>query len=271
MAIGKRGPASDACSDCSDSPVELSADTKALLDLFLANKAEEERRFAVLEEAAQLRKMEVDVPLTVEELQELKDTPMVSVAEFKSTFGEDWQLSQFWYSEDYAYRLAKALHDQCTPETKIAFLCCPTAYVAFQHTKPLPNARLFEYDQRFAVLSPKQFVFYDLDDPEDIPEIYKGHFDFIIADPPFLNETTNRKLLRTLKTIVNPKGCKILLHTSTEMENNGTLAKVYTEPPFGPLKRTAFEPEHGQLANDFASWGNWEGAETFGKDYGDGA
>jgi EEF1A lysine methyltransferase 1 len=79
-------------------------------------------------------------------------------------------------------------------EVKVAFLCCPTAYVAFQHTSPLPgqrphpNARLFEYDQRFHVLNPTQYVFYDLDEPGDFPKEYNGWFDIVVADPPFLNE-----------------------------------------------------------------------------------
>ena len=92
------------------------------------------------------------------------------------------------YSEKSANSLAAHLHTLCTPTTQIAFLCCPTAFVAFQHHAPLPGARLLEYDQRFAVLSPRQFVPYDIDEPEDVPAALNGAIEIVVADPPFLNE-----------------------------------------------------------------------------------
>jgi len=76
----------------------------------------------------------------------------------------------------------------CTETTNIAFLCCPTAFVAFQHMKPLRTARLLEYDQRFSILSPRQFFPYDMNEPEVFPEELKGKVDIAVIDPPFLNE-----------------------------------------------------------------------------------
>lgn len=54
--------------------------------------------------------------------------------------------------------------------------------------KRLENVKLLEYDQRFAVLSPKQFIPYDIDEPEDVPESLLGKVEIAVADPPFLNE-----------------------------------------------------------------------------------
>lgn len=92
------------------------------------------------------------------------------------------------YTESFANRLAETLHSLCDSTTKIAFMCCPTAFVAFQHMKRLENALLLEFDQRFAVLSPKQFIPYDLDEPDIFPESLKGSVEFAVVDPPFLNE-----------------------------------------------------------------------------------
>ena len=92
------------------------------------------------------------------------------------------------YTETFANRLAETLHSQCDSTTKVVFMCCPTAFVAFQHKKRLDNAMLLEYDQRFAVLSPKQFVPYDLDEPDVFPESLKGSVEIAVVDPPFLNE-----------------------------------------------------------------------------------
>ena len=69
------------------------------------------------------------------------------------------------------------------------------------------------------------------------------------------------KLTTTLKHVMK-KDAKLLLLTSTSVQD--VLEKLYTEAPIGPLKRTSMVVEHGQLANDFASWGSWEGADKFG-------
>lgn len=69
-------------------------------------------------------------------------------------------------------------------------MCCPTAFVAFQHTNPLDGARLLEYDRRFNVLAPKKFIHYDLDEPDKFPEELRGAVDIVVTDPPFLNEVS---------------------------------------------------------------------------------
>lgn len=70
----------------------------------------------------------------------------------------------------------------------MAYLCCPTGFVAFQHTNPLRESRLLEFDRRFALLASKHFVHYDLDEPDKLPAELLGSVDIAIVDPPFLNE-----------------------------------------------------------------------------------
>jgi hypothetical protein len=157
-------------------------------------------------------------------------------------------------------------------------MCCPTAFVAFQHRKRLENTMLLEYDQRFAVLSPKQFIPYDLDEPDIFPESLRGSVELAVVDPPFLNEVnhtciflerlanfffakvTNRKVVQTLRQILHPTKGKLFLITSTSIED--ILYKLYDSPPLGPLKRTTMKIEHDKLVNDFALWGSWDGAKT---------
>jgi hypothetical protein len=97
-------------------------------------------------------------------------------------------LIQSRYSDSFATRIAEAIHAQCSVGSRVAFLCAPTAFVAFQNVKQSKEAYVFEVDQRFAVLSPRQYVFYDLDEPEAFPQRFRHYFDFVVADPPFLNE-----------------------------------------------------------------------------------
>lgn len=51
--------------------------------------------------------------------------------------------------------------------------------------------------------------------------------------------------------------------TSTSVEP--ILEELYSEAPLGPLRKMTLEVEHGRLANDFACYGSWEGAEEVGK------
>lgn len=75
-------------------------------------------------------------------------------------------------------------------------MCCPTAFVAFQHTNPLKGAKLLEVDQRFNALAPNQFIPYDIDDPDIFPESLRGKVDIAVVDPPFLNEVRSSSASR---------------------------------------------------------------------------
>ncbi|KAF8168462.1 putative N6-adenine methyltransferase-domain-containing protein [Crassisporium funariophilum] len=168
------------------------------------------------------------------------------------------------YTEEAANRLAKSIHSLCVPSTKVAFMCCPTAFVAFQHMKRLDGAVLLEYDQRFAILSPKQFVPYDLDEPDQFPESLRGTIELAVVDPPFLNEVTNVKLVQTLRPILHPTKGRVILITSTSVED--VIHKLYDSFPIGPMRKTSIVVEHGKLVNDFACWGSWHGAEDLGNE-----
>jgi hypothetical protein len=49
-------------------------------------------------------------------------------------FGEDWQLSQFWYSQSTGHKLAQEVLDQTDKGDKIACLSCPSAFFALKVT-----------------------------------------------------------------------------------------------------------------------------------------
>ncbi|GAA6009775.1 hypothetical protein JCM10207_004190 [Rhodosporidiobolus poonsookiae] len=229
-------------------PLQLDPLTLAALGAFYNEREEAEREFAALEEKAHARLMEV------KEGQE--EQAMISPAEFRRLFQEDWQMSQFWYSDDFASHFSRFVYSFCTPSTRIAFLSCPTSYVAFQHQNPLKDAWLFEYDSRFRLFAGDKFVHYDLEEPEKYPDELRGTVDIAIADPPFLNEVTNQYFATTLRSLLKPGG-KLLLLTSTSVEAR---PRVYNSPPIGPLHETSFVVEHagGRLQNDFRTWTSWD-------------
>jgi hypothetical protein len=96
------------------------------------------------------------------------------------------------YTASFATKLCSFIRSFATPTSRIAFLCCPTSYVAFQNQSPLPDVWLLEYDGRFGLLGNK-FVHYDLEEPDKIPKHLWNTVDIAIADPPFLNEVRMKK------------------------------------------------------------------------------
>ncbi|GAA5887199.1 hypothetical protein JCM3774_000621 [Rhodotorula dairenensis] len=245
-------PGSPGSSRSSSPPLQLDPSTLAALSSFYDEQAEAERQFQELEKKAHDRLVAAQEGKPAGEPEQ-----MMSVDEFRRLFGEDWQLSQFWYSASFAARFSRFLYSLCTPRTRIAFLSCPTAYIGFQHENPLPDAWLWEYDTRFKLVAGDKFVHYNLEEPELYPDDLRGTVDIAIADPPFLNEVTNRYFATTLRSLLKPDG-KLILLTSTSVAT--ILPKVYTDAPIGPLRRTTMQVEHagGRLQNDFACWASWD-------------
>lgn len=64
---------------------------------------------------------------------------------------------------------------------------------------------IFEYDHRFAIYG-EEFIFYDYNNPVDLPEKIAAHsFDIVIADPPYLSEECLRKTSETIKYLTRGK------------------------------------------------------------------
>ncbi|KAJ2722809.1 Protein-lysine N-methyltransferase efm5 [Coemansia sp. Benny D115] len=222
--------------DFDDVP-SLSADSLAALQSFLAEKQELDDRFAQLQENAD---------------EVFRNNKKITMDYFQ----EDWQLSQFWYDDETANFLATRALKNTTKGQKIAFISSPTAYVAFRNLAPedrLEDAFVFEFDQRFDVFG-DQFVFYDFNKPLDIrnQKAVDG-FEFIVADPPFLNEDC---LTQTMETVrhVGKEGVKLMIDTGAVMED---LAKKLVG-----AKITGFRPAHkGGLANEFRCYSTFEDDE----------
>lgn len=85
---------SPASSASGSPPPQLDPTTLALLDSFYNERTAAEQKFQELEEAAHARLLKAQGGEGAEQDDEAKE--MMSVDEFRSLFGEDWQLSQFW-------------------------------------------------------------------------------------------------------------------------------------------------------------------------------
>ncbi|XP_060682697.1 EEF1A lysine methyltransferase 1 [Hemiscyllium ocellatum] len=168
---------------------------------------------------------------------------------FTESIEEDWQLSQFWYSDETALRLAQEAIEASGNNGRIACISTPSIY---QKLKQLWNgefsAILLEYDRRFSVYG-NEFVFYDYNYPMNLHEDLQPHsFDIVIVDPPYLSEECLSKITLTVKYLT--KG-KILLCTGAVMED--LAAKLLS------VKMCKFLPKHNRnLANEFRCYTNYE-------------
>ncbi|XP_069828142.1 EEF1A lysine methyltransferase 1 [Dendropsophus ebraccatus] len=162
---------------------------------------------------------------------------------------EDWQLSQFWYSDETALSLAKEAIEASGRNGRIACVSAPSVY---QKLKGLVGddvtVYLLEYDRRFSVYG-NDFVFYDYNNPLDLPDRLQQHsFDIVLADPPYLSEECLRKTTQTIQFLSKEK---ILLCTGAVMEDLVTQILG--------LKLCKFIPKHNRsLANEFRCFANYE-------------
>ncbi|XP_037095828.1 EEF1A lysine methyltransferase 1 [Syngnathus acus] len=182
-----------------------------------------------------------------------RDDPSTAADHFTvGALSEDWSMSQFWYTDDTATRLAEELLLQAGGGGRIACVSAPSVY---QKLKQLcgpddgPAAMaVLEYDRRFAIYG-DDFIFYDYNHPLAFAErgVAPGSFDVVLADPPYLSEECLTKVAQTVKYLT--KG-KVLLCTGAIMEN---LAKDLLD-----VKVCHFLPQHERnLSNDFRCFVNY--------------
>lgn len=162
---------------------------------------------------------------------------------------ENWQLSQFWYSQDTALRLAQEAVAAAGEGGRIACVSAPSVYQKLRelHREDI-TAYIFEYDRRFAVYG-EEFVFYDYNNPLDLPGRIPEHsFDIVVVDPPYLSEECLRKTSETVRFLTRGK---ILLCTGAVMEEQA--AQLLG------VKVCKFIPEHSRnLANEFRCYVNYD-------------
>lgn len=162
---------------------------------------------------------------------------------------ENWQLSQFWYSQETALRLAQEVIAAAGEGGRIACVSAPSVYQKLRelHRDDF-NIYIFEYDKRFAMYG-EEFIFYDYNNPLDLPEKIAAHsFDIVIADPPYLSEECLRKTSETIKYLTRGK---ILLCTGAVMEEQA--AQLLD------VRMCKFIPKHTRnLANEFRCYVNYD-------------
>ncbi|KAE9555790.1 hypothetical protein FO519_001004 [Halicephalobus sp. NKZ332] len=172
---------------------------------------------------------------------------------------EDWQLSQFWYTDDTAKRLARECIEAVSSSEEgpkyVACISCPSV---MEQLMKQPEAEskavipiLFEYDRRFELKYPENFQFFDYNHNQEVAPEMVNQFDLAIADPPFLSDDCQLKTAVFTRRLLRKPNNPIILCTGVTMEE---IAKRAFD-----AVRTNFQPQHKKnLANAFACYINYQ-------------
>ncbi|XP_055923746.1 protein-lysine N-methyltransferase CG9154 [Eupeodes corollae] len=205
-----------------DVELNLPMDTMSILNKFLLEKEERERK---------------------------EQDRILAKTGTSSMFEEDWQLSQFWYSNNTRTALGKVVKKLLGPDAQVALLSCPSLYKTIKDMHD--HVRLFEFDKRFSIFG-DDFIHYDFNEAFCEPEYFIHHtaiYDIIIADPPFLSEECITKTAHIIKKLMKP--CAKLVFCSGEIVGPWIAKYLY-------LKPYNFRPEHERnLANEFVCYANF--------------
>ncbi|KAG6003846.1 hypothetical protein E4U21_001645 [Claviceps maximensis] len=223
-----------------DEPLVLSANALAALAEFHAERDAHETKFNELKAQA-----DQDAQFSME------------------AFTEDWNKSQFWYSDETAELLADQLLSGTSATSSIGVISTPSVFVALKNKLrdvPLderPKVVLLEHDDRFAVFP--EFVFYDYQQPLKLPVNMKGSLDSVICDPPFLNEDCQTKAALTVRWLLKSVSSasnlpRVIVCTGERMEH--VVTKLYRSMG---VRTTDYEPQHARgLSNEFYCYANFD-------------
>ena len=192
---------------------------------------------------------------------------------------EDWQLSQFWYSEDTCRFLAAEV-GRCTradgggggdgggdgggggggggaPAPALAaFLSSPSAFKAYRAAFPAAPAALLEFDERFSCFG-DAFHRYDYQTPLALPAALLGRCAVLMLDPPFLQRDCLAGFAESVRALAAP-GARILLATGA-VQLRAARELLGLRPT-----RAAVEHADGRLSNPFKLFCNYDPAGPLG-------
>ena len=175
---------------------------------------------------------------------------------FLKVYSEKEDFNQYWFSENTIDFIVKQIEKN---GKKVAFVSTPSVFFSVNEELQ-KNSILFDYDENFSKKC-KNFVKFDYRDYEGIKD-FDNYFDFILVDPPYINEEAwtkysnfIRKIGKTTKDIDGNVliECKIL--TCSIAENKEILEKLLN------LKIKKFKPSIPHLVYQYNFYSNYEDDE----------
>ncbi len=188
--------------------------------------------------------------------------------ECSNKVGELFGMSQFWYTTETSRKLAlEALtlggtSDSIIGMKRIAFVSCPSAFIAAKQIIAEAEAEgkdtyddisltVFEFDRRFGEEYPDEYCYFDFNYPDKIPEEHRGGYDFVMADPPYLDDRTARLTIESMRILARDS-------TATPMCYNTGSIMADSITAHSGWRECEFQPEHASnLQNDFSCFTNY--------------
>jgi len=173
---------------------------------------------------------------------------------FLKVYGEKEDFNQYWFSEATIEFIVNQIEKY---GKRVAFVSTPSVFFSVNETLQ-KNSILFDYDEIFTKKS-KNAVKFDYRDYDNIID-YDDSFDFVLVDPPFINEEAWTKYANFIKKISKKNegdntllDCKIM--ASSIAENQEILSRLLD------LKMRTFQPSIPHLVYQYNFYSNYEDNE----------
>lgn len=173
---------------------------------------------------------------------------------FLKLYGENENFNQYWFSEKTIEFILNQIVKQ-NPK-KIAFVSTPSLFFSASD-EIKEKSVLFDYDEVF-LKKHKNVSLFNYLDFDETAEKYKNEFDFVVIDPPFINEEAWEKFAKfarliSLKNDEDGIASKIL--TCSILENEDFLKK------FLDLQLKTFKPLVPHLVYQYNFYANYDDEE----------
>ncbi len=173
---------------------------------------------------------------------------------FLKVYGEKEDFNQYWFSETTIEFIVNQIEKY---GKRVAFVSTPSVFFSVNENLQ-KNSVLFDYDEIFTKKS-KNAVKFDYRDYDNITD-YDNSFDFVLVDPPFINEEAWTKYANFIKKISKKNeedntilDCKIL--ASSIAENQEILSRLLN------LKMRIYQPSIPHLVYQYNFYSNYEDNE----------
>uniref|UniRef100_A0A7S3I0D0 N6-adenine methyltransferase n=1 Tax=Favella ehrenbergii TaxID=182087 RepID=A0A7S3I0D0_9SPIT len=158
-------------------------------------------------------------------------------------------MNQYWYSKPTIEFMAREVEQQCGNEGDgCAFLSTPSIYFSLKDKGVKARSKCLDFDTAFN--KDPNYVFYDFNRPEDLPEELCGTFHMVVIDPPFITREVWEKYTAAAKRLLRPQGGIIL--GSTIDENEAFMGEL-----LGCAKKQ-FRPSIPNLVYQYSLYANYE-------------
>eukprot|EP00931_Biecheleriopsis_adriatica_P092282 TRINITY_DN66105_c0_g1_i1.p1 TRINITY_DN66105_c0_g1~~TRINITY_DN66105_c0_g1_i1.p1 ORF type:complete len:395 (+),score=107.43 TRINITY_DN66105_c0_g1_i1:46-1185(+) len=137
---------------------------------------------------------------------------MDTATSFLESTTERADLNQYWFSPA---TVAAFVAEICDAGGSAALVSSPSVFFSLPE-EVRQRSKVLDFDRQWE--SDPGFVFYDFNEPENLPPDLRGSFDFVLIDPPFITREVWEKYAATAR-FLRRDGAKLLCTTIAESES----------------------------------------------------